>query len=129
MAVRKHWILIVSALVSLLLCLAGLPWLLDRYVDLPANVQNHFHDVTAQQLNRDVRARLPLGSTRSSVEEVLRTKGMRFAFDSSAREIYANAPQVKGSNWLVYKSVGFTFQFDGSSKLKAIRSKIYLTGP
>jgi hypothetical protein len=88
-----------------------------------------FHEITAQQLERDVRVRVPVGSYRAFVEAFLRSDGMLFTFDPSSLVIRANAPRVKGSSWLIYQSVGFTFQFDGSSKLQSISSKVYLTGP
>jgi hypothetical protein len=88
-----------------------------------------FHDVTAEKLDQDVRRNLPLGSTRAFVEEFLAKEGMRFSFDASSQTIYANAPYVKGSNFVINESLGFTLQLDDASKLKAIDSKVYLTGP
>jgi hypothetical protein len=88
-----------------------------------------FHDVTVEQLNRDVRRNLPLGSTRAFVEEFLAKEGMRFSFDASSQTIHANAPYVKGSNFVIHESLGFTFQLDDASKLKSIDSKVNLTGP
>jgi hypothetical protein len=87
-----------------------------------------FHDVTAEKLDRDVRRNLPLGSTRVFVEEFLAKEGMRFSFDASSQTIQANAPYVKGSNFVVRESLGFTFQLDDASKLKSIDSKVHLTG-
>jgi hypothetical protein len=127
MAVRKRWMVILFALASILAFLAAVPWLLDRQADL--NNHSRFHDMTAQQLDSDVRANLPLGSTLALVEGVLRTKGMSFSFDPAAHRIQAGANRVKGSNWLIYESVGYTFLFDDSSRLKAITSKVYFTGP
>jgi hypothetical protein len=88
-----------------------------------------FHDVTAEKLDRDVRVSLPLGSSRAFVEEFLAKEGMRFSFDSSSQTIRANAPYVKGSNFVIYESLGFTFRFDGASKLNSIDSRVHLTGP
>jgi hypothetical protein len=88
-----------------------------------------FHDVTADKLDRDVRRNLPLGSTRAFVEEFLAKEGMRFSFDAPSQTIHANAPYVKESNFVIHKSLGFTFQLDDASKLKSIDSKVHLTGP
>jgi hypothetical protein len=88
-----------------------------------------FHEVTAEKLDRDVRAALPLGSSRAFVEEFLAKEGMRFSFDASSKTIRANAPWVKGSSFLVHESLGLTFQFDDASKLKSVESKVWLTGP
>lgn len=87
-----------------------------------------FHDVSAEKLDRDVRSNLPLGSTRAFVEEFLAKEGMRFSFDASSQTIQANAPYVKGSNFTMRESLGFTFQFDDASTLKSIDSKVHLTG-
>jgi len=126
----KRWVVIAFAVVCVLLCLALIPWLLNRFAyPHRANGARDFHDITAQQLDRDVRSRVPLGSTRMFVEGFLREDGMRFAYDPSSQTIQANAPYVKGSSFIIYESVGFTFQFDDSSKLKSISSKVYLTGP
>jgi hypothetical protein len=88
-----------------------------------------FHDVTVEKLDQDVRRNLPLGSTRALVEEFLAKKGMRFSFDASSQTIRANAPYVEGSNFIVHKSLGFTFQLDDASRLKSIDSRVHLTGP
>jgi hypothetical protein len=87
-----------------------------------------FHDATAEKIDRDVRRNLPLGSTRAFVEEFLAKEGMQFSFDASLQTIRAKAPYVKGSNFLVHQSLGFTFQFDDASTLKSIDSKVQLTG-
>ena len=87
-----------------------------------------FHQVTAEQLDREVRDGVPLGSTRSSVESFLTSEGMKFNYDPSSRAILANAPCLKGSG-VVLSSLGFTFQFGEDSKLTAIDSKVHLTGP
>jgi hypothetical protein len=88
-----------------------------------------FHRVTAKELDKDVRSQVPLGSTRVFVESFLRKEGIRFGFDPSSQTIRANAPYVKGSNFLVYESLGFTFHFDDTAKLKSIDSSKHLTGP
>jgi hypothetical protein len=87
-----------------------------------------FHQFTAEQLERDVRNRLPLGSSRMSVEDFLNEEGMRFSYDPSLKAIFANAPCVEGSG-IVIKSLGFTFRFNSDSKVKSIESQVHLTGP
>jgi hypothetical protein len=125
----KRWVIMAFALVCASFVLA-VPWLLNRYTHPPTWAgARDFHQITAQQLERDVRARVPLGSNPAFVETFLRNDGMLFTFDTSSLVIRANAPRVKGSSWLIYESVGFTFQFDDSSKLKSISSKVSLTGP
>jgi hypothetical protein len=88
-----------------------------------------FHRVTAEELDRDVRNHVPLGSSRPFVEGFLTGAGMRFNFDPSTQTIQANAPYLKGSGFVVYQSLGFTFQFDDALKLRSIDSKVHRTGP
>lgn len=87
-----------------------------------------FHQFTAQQLEGDVRSRVPLESSRVFVEGFLTGEGMKFSYDPSLNAILANAPCLKGSG-IVMKSLGLTFRFDGDSKLKSIESNVHLTGP
>jgi hypothetical protein len=87
-----------------------------------------FHEFTAEQLEQDVRSRIPLESSRVFVEGFLTGEGMKFSYDPSLNAILANAPCLKGSG-IVIKSLGFTFRFDGESKLKSIESNVHLTGP
>jgi hypothetical protein len=121
-----------GAVSCLALCVGLASLLLERSARRAATDNGairDFHDVTVEQLSRDVRRNLPLGSTRAFVEEFLAKEGMRFSFDASSQTILANAPYVRGSNFVVYESLGFTFQFDDASKLKSIDSKVHLTGP
>ena len=87
------------------------------------------HQVTADEIDRDIRTRVPLGSPRAFVEGYLTGAGMKFNFDPSTQTIRANAPYLKGSSFVVYQSLGLTFQFDDAYKLKSIDSKVHLTGP
>jgi hypothetical protein len=88
-----------------------------------------FHYVTAVELSREVKDHVPLGSTRIFVEDYLAKQGIRFSFDPLSRAIYANAPYLKGSNFIVYESLGFTFHFDDALKLTSIDSRVHYTGP
>jgi hypothetical protein len=122
----------ISIVSCLALCLGLASFLLERSARRAATDNGairDFHEVTVEQLNRDVRRNLPLGSTRAFVEEFLAKEGMRFSFDASSQTIHANAPYVKGSNFVIRESLGFTFQLDDASKLKSIESKVWLTGP
>jgi hypothetical protein len=87
-----------------------------------------FHQLSSEQLDRDVRNRVPVGSSRAYVEGFLSGQGMKFSYDPSLNAILASAPCVKGSG-IVIKSLGFTFRFGSDSKLKLIESKVHLTGP
>jgi hypothetical protein len=87
-----------------------------------------FRQFTAEQLERDVRSRVPLESSRVFVEGFLTREEMKLNYDPSRNAILANAPCLKGSG-IVIESLGLTFRFDGDSKLKSIESHVHLTGP
>jgi hypothetical protein len=87
-----------------------------------------FRQFTGDELERDVRNRVPLGSSRGFVESFLTTEGMRFSYDPSLNATQASAPCLKGSG-IIVKSLGLTFQYDHDSKLISIKSRVHLTGP
>jgi hypothetical protein len=87
-----------------------------------------FRQFTAEQLEGDVRSRVPLGSSRAFVEGFLTGEGMKYSYDPSLNAILANAPCFKGSG-IVMKSLGLAFRFDSDSKLKSVESHVHLTGP
>ena len=127
---RLVWAIVILGSLALSIELASC--LLDRSarrsVTENGTVKN-FHRVTAEELDRDVRNHVPLGSSRPFVEGFLTGAGMRFSFDPPTQTIQANAPYLKGSGFVVYQSLGFTFQFDDALKLKSIESKVHRTGP
>jgi hypothetical protein len=86
-----------------------------------------FREFTTDQLERDVRSRVPLGSSRVFVQGYLTGEEMRFSYDPKLNAIWAGA-QCKGSG-IIMQSLGLRFQFDSDSKLKSIDSKVHLTGP
>lgn len=87
-----------------------------------------FRQFTGEELERDVRRQVPLGSPRTFVEDFLTKEGMKFSYDSSLNATLANAPCLKGSG-IVVKSLGLTFRFDHESRLVSIESHVHLTGP
>ena len=87
-----------------------------------------FRQFTDDELQRDVRSRVPLGSSREFVESFLTTERMRFSYDPTLNAILASAPCLKGSG-IVVKSLGLTFRFDKDSKVSSIESSVHLTGP
>lgn len=87
-----------------------------------------FRQFTNEDLERDVRGQVPLGSSRMFVENFLTKEGMKFGYDSSLNATLASAPCLKGSG-IVVKSLGLTFRFDHESKLVSIESRVHLTGP
>jgi hypothetical protein len=87
-----------------------------------------FREFTGEDLERDVRSQVPLGKSRTFVENFLTKEGMKFSYDSSLNATLASAPCLKGSG-IVVKSLGLTFRFDHESKLVSIESRVHLTGP
>ena len=87
-----------------------------------------FRQFTGEELERDVRGQVPLGSSRTFVENFLTKEGMKFSYDSTLNATLASAPCLKGSG-IVVKSLGLTFRFDHESKLVSIESNVHLTGP
>jgi hypothetical protein len=127
---RIIWVIGIVGILALSVEMAS--FLLDRSarrVITGNGTTTDFHSVTAEELDRDVRNHVPLGSSLPFVEGFLTGVGMKFSFDPTTKRIQANAPYLKGSGFLVYKSLGFTFQFDDGLTLKSINSKVHLTGP
>ena len=87
-----------------------------------------FRNFTGEELERDVRGQVPLGSSRAFVENFLTKEGMKFSYDSSLNATLASAPCLKG-NGIVMKSLGLTFRFDHEAKLVSIESHVHLTVP
>lgn len=87
-----------------------------------------FRNFTGEELERNVRGQVPLGSSRTFVENFLTKEKMKFSYDSSLNATLASAPCLKGSG-IVVKSLGLTFRFDHESKLVSIESRVHLTGP
>ena len=87
-----------------------------------------FRQFTGEELERNVRSQVALGSSRAFVENFLTKEGLKFNYDSSLNATLANAPCLKGSG-IVVRSLGLTFQFDHESKLVSIESHVHLTGP
>jgi hypothetical protein len=122
-------------------CIVLLPWLAVTSMDAIEDL----HRVDAQALEQDMRQSLPLGTSRSTVESYLTKKELSHNFYPSC-EVESAAPpgigeiticsterakarDVKGSSWLIKKSVQFRFRFDEDMKLTSIDSKVYFTGP
>ena len=87
-----------------------------------------FRQFTGENLEREMRSRVPPGSSRAFVEVFLTRERIKFKYNPSSNVILANAPCLKGSG-IVIKSLALTFRFDGDSKLRSIESHIHLTGP
>ncbi len=83
---------------------------------------------TSEELEREVRAELPIGSSLSIVEGFLTTRRLEFSFQKSSRTIVAIARQLPGSTAVVIKSLQLEFRFDDASKLKSIDAKVLYTG-
>ncbi len=87
-----------------------------------------FRHFTGDELERDVRIQVPLGSSRAFVESFLTEEGMKNSYNSALNATLANAPCLKGSG-IIVKSLGLTFRFDNQLRLVSIESHVHLTGP
>jgi hypothetical protein len=83
----------------------------------------------AEALEREIRGELPLGSSLSTVEDMLRKRGIEFGFEESSNTVYAVARKLKGSTTLTSRSLAIQFHFDDASKLKSFDAKVLYTGP
>lgn len=88
-----------------------------------------FHSVTAPELEQQIRSNLPIGSSRSAVENYLTNRGMEFSFNSSENEIDAIARYLKDSNFIVRSDMGIKFHLGETGKLRSIQTHVELTGP
>jgi len=80
-------------------------------------------------LESEIRAGLPVGSSASTVDRFLSSRGIEHSFQSSTKTGYAVVRRVKGSNLIVQEDLGFTFRFDDALALTSIEAKRGLTGP
>ena len=85
--------------------------------------------IDAGALDREIRESLPLETPLSTVEDFLTKRQFQFHFDGSSKTIYAVARNMKGSWFLVGKSLTLQFHFDDAQRLKSIDSKVQYTGP
>ncbi len=128
----SRWVLwVVGALVLCVVVAAVGSALLSRSACRAATKSGtvrDFRSFSGEELERDVRGQVPLGSSRTFVENFLMKEEMKFSYDPSLNATLASAPCLKGSG-IVVKSLGLTFRFDHESKLVSIESHIHLTGP
>jgi hypothetical protein len=83
---------------------------------------------TSEELEREIRAELPIGSSLSTVQGCLTKRELEFSFQTSSRTIVAIARKLPGSTAVVSKSFQLEFRFDDASKLKSIDAKVLYTG-
>ena len=128
----SRWILWVVGAVALCAAIAAVGSVLLSRSACRAATKNgtvrDFRQFTGEKLERDLRGRVPLGSSRALVEDFLTKEGMRFSYDPSLNATLASAPCLKGSG-IIVKSLGLTFRFDHESRLISIESRVHLTGP
>jgi hypothetical protein len=126
----KRWMKFLIAVVVILVgALAIADTLLERSARRAATNNGafrDFHNLTASELEQQIHNGLPIGSSRTAVDNYLSNQGMRFS--SSIDEIDALAPYLKGSG-IVRNDMVIKFHFNGIGKLQSIDTKIHLTGP
>lgn len=85
--------------------------------------------VNAEDLEREIRAGLPIGCPPATVQEFLATRGIEHSFEASSKTVYAIVNKLKGGSIFASKSLAFQFHFDDSLKLQSIDAKVLYTGP
>ena len=83
---------------------------------------------SAASLDRDIRARLPAGSSRVAVETALRSRHVDYRF-IAPDEIDGVARHLKGSDPLVERTLSLRFHFDDRYALTRIDSEVMKPGP
>ncbi len=87
------------------------------------------HRIDSDAVEHSLRSELPMGSPLAVVEDSLRRRKMEFSFEASSHSVYAIVRGVRGSSFLIERSVLYTFHFDEELKLRSIDLKTELTGP
>ncbi|SNT23849.1 hypothetical protein SAMN05421770_10611 [Granulicella rosea] len=84
--------------------------------------------IDAADCERAIRNELPADSPIATVDAVLTKHGIEHSFDSASGVAYARVTDVKGSNFLVRKTLLFTFHFTDNFRLQSIEVRTALTG-
>jgi hypothetical protein len=79
-------------------------------------------------LDRDLRAALPLGTPRATLEATLRNRHLEYSYDAAHHSILTTAPDLKGSNPFRETSLRLDFRFDRNDSLKRISSLVIHSG-
>jgi hypothetical protein len=109
-------------------CILAVSWAGSAYLESNVATRSKFGHVKAEDLDREVRNALPVGSSLDTVEAFLRKRGFEPSFEESSKTVNAIARETKGSNFII-ESLAFQFHFDEEMRLTSIDSKVYLTGP
>ena len=84
-------------------------------------------ETAPEELDRELRAAMPPGTARTTVEGTLRDRHFQYSY-RDAREIRATAPDLKGSNPLSETSLHLVLQFAPDGSLKKINSRVIHSG-
>lgn len=84
---------------------------------------------SSEDLEREIRRGLPLGSSLSGVEHFLAERRLEFSYDEPSKSVYAVAKNLKGSTATASKALQLQFHFDDALKLRSIEAKVIYTGP
>jgi|HubBroStandDraft_6_1064221.scaffolds.fasta_scaffold236098_1 hypothetical protein len=68
--------------------------------------------VSAEALEREIRAQLPIGCPLATVQEALARHDIENSFEASSRTVYAIVNNLKGGSIFSSKSITFQFHFD-----------------
>ena len=80
------------------------------------------------ELDRQIRKALPLGTSLTEVQTYLRQPGIEASFDPATNTEFAAIRNVQGSSFVILRTAGFEFAFNDNMRLKSITYKVELTG-
>jgi len=98
-----------------------LPWLRS----IVARGEDSVQDMSAEALDHEIRAALPVGSTRSEVETLLPSRQIPYGY-TSPQQIEAIANDLKGGP-AGRTSLDLRFDFDDHDLLRSIQSNVIRT--
>ena len=87
------------------------------------------YEAASEELEREIREALPVGSSVTEVQDFLGKRGLEFSFDKPSGSVFAVARRQKSSTPVVSKSLQLQFRFGEDMKLKSIEARILFTGP
>ena len=122
---KRRRLLLIAAVSAL--CIGLLLVLTNKALDQTGPTAIQKFDI--QGLDRKFKSALPLGTPLSAVQSYLNQPGVHTSFDQATHAEFAVIRNIRGSSFLIERSVCFYFTFDDNLNLRSITNKEELTGP
>ena len=114
-------------------CVVGLTWTVivqgPSQIATSSGAATDDRRLNAEDLESEVRAALPAGSSLVDVETFLTKLGLEFSFEARTKTVFAVARKLPGSRLFASKSLAFKFHFDDGLALNSIEAEVIYTGP